>query len=143
MNIKKLDTKDIKTVVELWYKTSIVAHDFIPEDYWKKNKEAMALTYLPNSETYLAVEDGKIAGFVAMTENFLSAIFVDNQIQGKGIGKRLLNFVKDKRTMIQLKVYKKNTKTIEFYKSQGFEIMSDNKEEETGEYEFLMEWRTE
>lgn len=103
----------------------------------------MALTYLPNSETYLAIENGKIAGFVAMTENFLAAIFVENQIQGKGIGKRLLNFVKNTRTLIQLKVYKKNTKTIEFYKSQGFKVISDNKEEKTGEYEFLMEWSTE
>lgn len=143
MNIRKLDAKDIKTVVELWYETSIIAHDFIPVDYWKKNKEAMASIYLPNSETYLAIEDEKIVGFIAMTDNFLAAIFVDNQIQGKGIGKELLNIVKDTRTMIQLKAYQKNTKTVEFYKSQGFEIMSKNKEEETGEYEFLMEWRKE
>ncbi len=143
MKIRKLGTKDIKAVVELWYETSIVAHDFIPAGYWKKNKEAMASIYLPSSEAYLAIEYEKIAGFVAMAENFLAAIFVDNQIQGKGIGKKLLNFIKDTRTMIQLKVYKKNTKTVQFYKSQGFEIISENKEEETGEYEFLMEWRKE
>jgi len=54
-----------------------------------------------------------------------------------------LNFVKGTRKTIQLKVYKKNTKTIDFYKSQGFEIMCENKEEETGEYECLMEWTKE
>ncbi|WP_289024250.1 N-acetyltransferase [uncultured Salegentibacter sp.] len=143
MKIRKLNTKDIETVVELWYETSIIAHDFIQADYWEKNKEAMASIYLPNSETYLAIEDEKIAGFVAMAENFLAAIFVNNQIQGKGIGRKLLNFVKDTRTMIQLKVYKKNMKTVDFYRSQGFEVISENKEEKTGEYEFLMEWREE
>ncbi len=141
MEIRKLTPKDIETVVALWYKASVIAHDFIPRDYWNKNKEAMANKYLPNSETYLAIDDKKIAGFVSMVENFLAAIFVDNKIQGKGIGKKLLNFVKDTRTTIQLKVYKKNIKTVDFYKSQGFEIMFENKEEETGENEFLMEWK--
>ena len=69
---------------------SIIAHDFIPADYWKKNKNAMASIYLPNSETYLAIVEEKIIGFVAMVDNLLAAIFVDNQIQGKGIGKILL-----------------------------------------------------
>lgn len=141
INIRKLETKDIETVVELWYETSTVAHDFIPAEYWKKNKDAMASIYLPNSETYLAFIEEKIIGFVAMVDNLLAAIFVDNQIQGKGIGKKLLNFAKVTRTMIQLKVYKKNTNTVYFYKSNGFEIMSENKEEETGENEYLMVWR--
>ncbi|MCG8309607.1 MAG: hypothetical protein MI975_19590 [Cytophagales bacterium] len=57
MEIRKLETKDIEIVVELWYKTSVVAHDFIPANYWEKNKDAMASTYLPNSETYLAIEE--------------------------------------------------------------------------------------
>ncbi len=140
MEIKKLASKDIETVVELWYKTSIIAHNFISNDYWEKNKEAMASEYLPNSDTYLALENGKIVGFVTMVEDFLAAIFVDNKTQGKGVGKSLLNYVKDKRTAIQLKVYEKNKKSLNFYKSQEFVIKSANKEEETGENELLMEW---
>lgn len=143
MKIRKLETKDIDTVVELWYETSIVAHDFIPANYWKKHKDSMASIYLPNSETYLAIENEKIAGFISMAENFLAAIFVDQKVQGKGIGKRLLNFIKEERTSIQLKVYKKNTKSIEFYKSQHFSIISESKEKETGENECLMEWSKE
>ncbi len=100
----------------------------------------MASEYLPNSDTYLALENGKIVGFVTMVEDFLAAIFVDNKTQGKGVGKSLLNYVKDKRTAIQLKVYEKNKKSLNFYKSQEFVIKSANKEEETGENELLMEW---
>ena len=140
MEIKNLATKDIETVVELWYKTSIIAHDFIPESYWAKNKDAMTSIYLPNSETYVAIEDEKIVGFISMVENLLAAIFVDNKIQGKGVGKELLNFIKKRRNKIQLQAYKKNTKTVDFYKSQNFKILSENKEKETGEYEYLMEW---
>ena len=141
MEIRKLETKDIDRVVELWYETSVIAHDFIHATYWKKNKAAMASIYLPNSESYLAIENEKITGFIAMAEDLLAAIFVNNNMQGKGIGKKLLNFIKEKRSTIQLKVYKKNTKTVEFYKRQDFNILSENKEEATGEFEFLMEWK--
>ncbi len=140
MEIRKLASKDIDPVVELWYKTSVIAHSFISDDYWRKNKEAMASEYLPNSETYLALESGKIVGFVSMAENFLAAIFVDNETQGKGVGSSLLNFVKNKRTAIQLNVYEKNKKSVDFYKNQGFAIKSVSKEEVTNENEFLMEW---
>jgi len=140
MEIRKLNKNDIEAVVELWYKTSIVAHDFIPEGYWMQNKKAMASIYLPNSETYLAIDNERIVGFIAMTENYLAAIFVDNEMQGNGIGKNLLNFIKDKRKTIRLKAYGKNAKTIDFYKSQGFCIIAEQEEEETGESEFVMEW---
>ncbi len=140
MIIRNIKTKDVETVVELWYQTSIIAHDFIPESYWGKNKDAMASIYLPNSETYVAIEDEKIVGFVSMAENILAAIFVEKKIQGKGIGKKLLNFIKRRRNRIQLKAYKRNTKTVDFYTSQDFKIISENKEKETGEYEYLMQW---
>ncbi|WP_461643951.1 GNAT family N-acetyltransferase [Labilibaculum euxinus] len=143
MKIRKLETKNIETVVELWYQTSIIAHDFISASYWKKNKDAMASIYLPNSETYVAIEDENIIGFISMVENLLAAIFVDNELQGKGTGKKLLNFIKKRRIKIQLKAYMKNTKTVDFYKSQDFKTISKNKEKETGEYEYLMEWTKE
>ncbi|MBI9061250.1 MAG: N-acetyltransferase [Marinilabiliaceae bacterium] len=140
MEIRSIEKKDVETVVELWFQTSIIAHDFIPESYWAKNKDVMASIYLPNSETYVAIEDEKIVGFISMAENLLAAIFVDNKIQGRGTGKKLLNFIKKRRVKIQLKAYKRNTKTVDFYKSQDFNVISENKENETGEYEYLMEW---
>ncbi len=141
MKQRKLAAKDIETVVDLWYKTSINAHNFISDDYWRENKKAMASEYLPNSETYLALENGKTVGFVSMVEDTLAALFVDINFQGKGVGKSLLNFVKAKRTAVRLTVYEKNEKSVDFYKKQGFVIQSVNKEEETDENELLMEWK--
>jgi len=141
VEIRKLESKDIERVVELWYETSIVAHDFISPEYWVKNKDAMANEYLPNSETYLAIKAGATVGFIAMVDDFLAAIFVQTDMQGEGIGKRLLELIKENREMIQLKVYKKNLKSIRFYEKQGFKHISENKEKETDEIESLMEWK--
>lgn len=140
MEISKLENNDIVEVVKLWYETSIQAHDFISPDYWEGNKDAMATVYLPNSETYVAIEAGNIIGFIAMAENYLAAIFVKNNMQGNGVGKNLLNYIKERRETIQLKVYKKNYNSVNFYKRQGFKILSENMEEITNEVELLMEW---
>ncbi|WP_282037367.1 GNAT family N-acetyltransferase [Saccharicrinis aurantiacus] len=141
MEIRELKNKDIDAVVELWYNVSIQAHSFIPNDYWEKNKEAMASQYLPGSECYLAIIEEKIVGFVAMVDNYLAAIFVQTNMQGSGIGKNLLDFIKSKRETIQLKVYKNNSTGIQFYKHQGFSILSESIEESTNEVEYHMEWK--
>jgi len=107
MKIRKLKSNDIAVVVELWYDTSVQAHNFISSEYWEENKKAMANVYLPNSETYLAIRNDNIDGFISMVDNLLSALFVKTNFQGNGIGKKLLNYIKERRETIQLKVYKK------------------------------------
>ena len=141
MKIRKIKSKDIAVVVELWYDTSVRAHDFISSDYWKENKDAMANVYLPNSETYLAIRNVKINGFISMVDDFLAALFVKTDSQGKGFGKKLLNYIKERRETIQLRVYKKNSNSVNFYKKQGFKILSENKDDNTNEIEILMEWK--
>ena len=140
MEIRKLKSNYIAVVVELWFDISIQAHNFISPDYWKENKKAMAETYLPNSETYLAIINDEIVGFVAMVDNFLAALFVQTKMQGQGIGNNLLCYIKERRETIQLKVYKKNSNSVQFYKKQGFDILSDEIDKKTDEIEYLMEW---
>lgn len=141
MKIKKLESIDILEVVDLWYETSIQAHDFISQDYWRSNMEAMATVYLPDSETYLAVEKENVVGFITMVDNYLAAIFVQINMQGYGIGKKLLEYVKKKKEIIRLSVYKKNSRSIDFYKKHNFKTLSENLDENTNEIELLMEWK--
>ncbi len=140
MLIRKLESTDIERVVELWYEISIQAHNFISPDYWEENKEAMATAYLPNSETYLAIKDNVIVGFLSMADDYLAALFVKTNMQGIGIGKNLLNNIKEKRKTIQLKVYKKNIRSVQFYNMQGFTTVSESNDDNTNEIEYLMEW---
>lgn len=100
----------------------------------------MHTSYLPNSDTYLFIANGVIVGFLSMIENHLAAIFVDSKEQGKGIGTKLLKFIKEQKSMIWLTVFKKNTRSVNFYKTRNFNIVSENKDQATGEPEFLMKW---
>lgn len=140
MNIRLNKKKEVSKIIEIWYETSLIAHNFIDKDYWKSQQREMKEKYLPMSETYVISNDNDVVGFVSMVDNYLAALFIDVQHQGEGYGKRLLNFIKGRRENIQLKVYKKNIKAVNFYLKNGFVIKNEVLDEQTAEEEFLMGW---
>ncbi len=141
-NIKIIEAtkENTREIVDIWYDVSLKAHGFIPSDYWKKKKDQMNNKYIPMSETYQASDGREILGFISLLDDYLAAIFVKSEFQGKGIGTLLLNHAMSLRNNLQLKVFCKNKKSVEFYKSKGFSVISESKDENTGENEFLMQW---
>ncbi|MGC9374033.1 MAG: N-acetyltransferase [Bacteroidales bacterium] len=140
MKIREFTRNDISSIVELWYHASVKAHDFISPSLWESHKKEMAEKYLPQSETYVAIKNQEMVGFISMVDNYLAALFVKTELQGKGIGTALLNFIKENRKNIELKVFKKNNKSVAFYKKNGFTIIAEKIEENTKEPEYFMKW---
>ena len=138
IKIKKISSDEIDTVVDIWYKASIQAHGFIPNEYWEKNKISMKNEYIPMSETYVAMNEQEILGFISLLNEYLAALFVKPEIQGTGIGSLLINHGKSLQKNLQLKVYSKNKKSIQFYLNNNFSIISESTDETTGEKELLM-----
>ncbi|WP_018665418.1 N-acetyltransferase [Heyndrickxia acidiproducens] len=140
MRIRENRKSEIDTLVDIWYQSSLKAHDFIDKDYWKSQRGEMKEKYLPMSENYIISNKAEIVGFISMLDNYLAALFIDAKHQGEGYGKELLNYIKERREKIQLKVYKKNNKAVNFYLRNGFVIKEELLDEQTSEKEFLMEW---
>lgn len=138
--IREYRKAEIDILVDIWYQSSLIAHDFIDKDYWKSKREEMKEKYLPMSENYVISKNAEIMGFISMVDNYLAALFIKAKYQGEGHGKELLNFIKKHRKKIQLKVFKKNYKAVNFYLRNGFVIKEELLDEETSEKEFLMEW---
>lgn len=63
------------------------------------------------------------------------------EMQSQGIGKRLLDFVKDKKAELCLNVYQKYIRAINFYQREGFEIQCEGLDEATGEKDYAMVWK--
>lgn len=140
INIRKADIEDFNILSEIWLEASLIAHHFIPETYWKAHKLKMQHVYLPMSEVYLAEHNQQICGFIALLDNQIAAIFVSPQHQEKGIGTRLIQYAQAIRTELKLNVYQENPKSVQFYKSLGFEILEESIDLETNSKEFLMHW---
>ncbi len=139
--IRKFKKNDLPAVMQIWLDTNIKAHDFIPKEYWESNYEIVK-EILPDAEIYVHEDDtaGFIDGFIGLTDNYIAGIFVKEDKQSKGIGKQLLNYVKNIKPNISLSVYQKNTKAVRFYKREQFKIVSENVDDITNEKEFIMEW---
>ena len=63
-------------------------------------------------------------------------------MQSHGIGKSLLDYIKDKKVRLQLNVYQKNVRAMSFYQREGFTIQSERMDEFTGETEYVMDWES-
>ena len=84
--------------------------------------------------------NNKIIGFIGMNTNYIEGIFVDTNSQHNGIGTLLLNKVKENRNNLILRVYKKNTNAINFYKKNDFIITNEDIDNDTDEIEYTMTW---
>ena len=139
--IRKLQKVDINKVADIWLKTNLKAHYFIPEQYWTNNY-AVVKEMLPQAEVYVYEDDKIIQGFVGINAEYIEGIFVSDKIQSHGIGKILLDYIKDKKVRLHLNVYQKNVRAISFYQREGFTIQGERMDEFTGEKEYVMNWES-
>lgn len=139
--IRKLQKTDINRVADIWLKTNLKTHYFIPEQYWTNNYEVVK-EMLPQAEVYVYEDDKIIQGFVGINDEYIEGIFVSDEMQSRGIGKMLLDYIKDKKDRLQLKVYQKNVRAMSFYQREGFTIQSEGMDEFTREKEYVMNWES-
>lgn len=138
--IRKFQMEDREPVMKLWLETNIEAHDFVDESYWRGSFDAVS-EIIPTSEVYVYETDGKVIGFIGLMENYIAGIFVDGKSRSKGIGKKLLDYAKERKNKLTLQVYQKNERAVSFYKREGFTVMAERIDENTSEIEYEMEWR--
>ena len=139
--IRKLRKADINKVADIWLDTNIKAHYFIPAQYWKRNFD-LVKELLLQATVYVYEDKQEIQGFVGLSDEYIEGIFVSDKMQSHGIGKSLLDYIKDKKVRLQLKVYQKNVRAMSFYQREGFTIQSERMDEFTGETEYVMNWES-
>ena len=96
---------------------------------------------ISQSEVYVYEDDKMIQGFVGLNAEYIEGIFVSDEMQSCGIGKLLLDYIKDKKVSLRLNVYQKNARAISFYQREGFIIQCEGLDEATGEKEYTMLWK--
>ena len=138
--IRNLENKDIDKIMDIWLKSTIKAHDFISEEYWKNSYTTVKDVYIPIAETFVYKDHDDIKGFISIINNeFIGALFVDIDAQGNGIGKSLIDYAMDKYKKLNLAVYKDNKKSVEFYIHRGFKIIKEQLNEDSAHKEYIME----
>ena len=139
--IRRMQKTDIDAVSGIWLDANRDTHDFIPAEYWESNFLPVKKMLLP-AEVYVYIDECKneIEGFVGLDQEYIAGIFVRKEARSKGIGKALLDFIKEKKQELTLNVYQKNVRAVRFYERQGFQIIDRYMDKNTDEKEYLMRW---
>lgn len=139
--IRKFETQDLGTVMQIWLHGDLDAHAFIAASFWRGHFE-MVRDLLLQAELYVHENEAprQIDGFIGLTENHIEGIFVAKAARSKGIGKALLDYVKSRRPRLDLSVYQKNERALAFYRREQFVVQSEGIDEDTNEADIQMLW---
>jgi len=94
------------------------------------SSDALANQFQEGQVFYLILEDELPVGFVAVSLKevhhlFLHKFYIDDSMQGKGVGARVFQFILDaysQITTVRLTVNRQNYRSINFYFKLGFRI---------------------
>ncbi|WP_034998366.1 N-acetyltransferase [Ligilactobacillus salivarius] len=137
--IREFQISDTQIVMQLWLAGNEDAHSFIAKEYWKANFEEVEKQLL-KADIFVYDLNGEIKGFIGLMDEYIAGIFVDKAYRSQGIGRQLLEYVKQLHSTLSLDVYQKNERALRFYRENRFTIVSKQNDEHTGEIEFTMIW---
>ena len=139
--VRKFETQDLDTVMQIWLHGNLDAHVFIPASCWRGHFEIVR-DMLPQAELYVHENEAtrQIDGFIGLTENHIEGIFVAKAARSKGIGKARLEYAKSRKPCLTLSVYQKNQRALAFYRREQFVVQSEGIDEDTNEADIQMLW---
>lgn len=131
--IRKYRKSDQEEVVAVWLASSVLAHPFIDEKTWLLHADDLRKKYLPNADTWIYEQDGKVIGFISLLDKYIGGLFILPEWQGKGIGRQLIQLAKAEKGRLTVGVFDKNTKAKAFYFRCGFVYDNEEIQSDTGE----------
>lgn len=130
--------EDLAELLDLWYRASLIAHPFLSDEFLETERRDIADRWLPVAETTVYAVDGKVVGFVSMVGNEVGGLFVDPDHQKRGIGRALMDTVRQSHPYLELSVFEANADGRRFYDIYGFELTGRRINEQTGEPELRL-----
>lgn len=137
--IRLFNLDDLDDVMRIWLDCNLEVHNYIYKDYFISNYSYVK-EQMKQSNIFVYENNGKILGFIGIDNGFIQGIFVSKTSRSKGIGKKLIDYCKEKYSTLSLKVYEKNKRAINFYKNQEFRIYSKSVDIQTQQVEYDMVW---
>ncbi len=93
------------------------------------------------NEIYIATDNNKVIGIIAFNGNEINQLYIHNDYQGKGLGKKLLDMAKiNSKGRLTLYTFEVNHKAQRFYERNGFKIIGRGHENEENLDDIKYEW---
>ncbi len=130
--IRLYQETDQAALLAVWYRAAVIAHHFLPANHFEQEREAIATQYLPMAETWVYEHQGAVVGFIALLGPTVGGFFVDPAMQGKGVGRSLMDHAVQIRGSLAVEVFEANVIGRRFYDRYGFVPCGRSRHAETG-----------
>ena len=114
---------EIETVIAIWNETKRDTYDFIPQERGRTVDEDRVFfegSIRPRCALWIAVENGRIVGFLALRDSYVDRLYVRPAAQRHGVGSALLRHaIALSPAGIELHTHVRNTKARAFYEKEG------------------------
>jgi len=138
--IRQATNTDFPELADIYHDASLLAHPFIDPEFIAKDRRRMREEYLPLNQLYVYEKKGDILGFISLTVDHINGLFIQVDAQRLGIGTALLNHVKERSKKLELCCFTDNYNAQRFYFSQGFEVVSEQRNDKLPFDEYVMRW---
>lgn len=120
-------------LVEVWEASVRSTHHFLTEKDIQFFKPLVRDKYIPAVESYIIRnEQNRIAAFMGLSDELIEMLFVHPEEQGKGYGKRLIEFAIYNKHIFKVDVNEQNEKATSFYLNRGFDITGRDETDSSG-----------
>lgn len=140
--IRQYQSSDTDALIAIWENGNALAHPFLPQEFVAQVAKDMRKIYLPNAETWVLVEDGRVAGFIALIGNEIGGLFLDPILIGKGMGRTMVDHAFALKGPLRVEVFKDNAVGRPFYERYGFVFEEEYLHEPSGAVTFKMAMKT-
>ena len=133
---------DLDQIVALFGRSRRVALPFLPLLHSPDEDRAFLMQYVASGEMMVARHNGRLAGFMVRTPGWIEQLYLDPQLRGQGIGRRLVDWAKSGSDRLELWCFADNHPARAFYAAQGFaEIGGTDGDNEEGLPDILFRWQ--
>ena len=133
--------EDMEEIVEIWLLASLQAHDFVDASCWWQAQEELRTRYLDHARIWVFEERRDLLGFMALVDDYLAALFVRPDRQGRGVGHALLQEARSRCAELHTRVFVENGPAVRFYRRHGFEIGGEVPDPLTGHLQYQMHYQ--
>jgi len=145
MTIRRGTVDDAAPVADVYLASRRAAAGRIPRGIHTDDEVRawFASIVLVEHEVWVAELDGRVVGIAVLRGDSLDQLYVQPEVQRRGVGLRLLDHVKRGRSRLRLFTFEANEPAREFYEKHGFKAIAfgDGTANEEGAPDVLYEWR--
>jgi GNAT superfamily N-acetyltransferase len=114
---------DRAAVGEIFLAARADALPYLPQVHTDEDTRAFFAGLVDGGSVTVAEHEGRVAGFLALSGDWVHHLYIGPPAQGKGLGSALLRDAQARSERLSLWVFQRNARAIAFYEHHGFAIV--------------------